>query len=655
MREAAAAYAAQAGRARRERRRVRHDGEPHDWPLWEVFVRVAPRALATCTSASCTRPTPRWRCATPATSTPAARRASRSGSCPPPRSPRQQPGREGRVLRPGRRQDLPAPDVLRRPRRGASTCDACPTSFDLRRSRPRRRRARLRPAAGLVDQPRAAARGGRRAGQHRPRPARPGPLAAALRRRGRGRRPQRGRPRLPARRARVPQRAARRAAATATSRSRWRGCCSSRPTSSSSTPRCARSADATLAGVAGKAVKEVAYHRRPRHASGSLRLGDGTDESHAPDAGRRSTPMWPYVDELFDADRPGALVADGVAVDPSTLRDAVLDAGSTAVLAEATLTVPEVTRRRSAAAARGLHTEAAGLPARRDAAPAPARTRGRRGDARTTLRAARGRGRAPRDRCSTPSCRSLTIEDLGILRDVDRGRRRPRRTSQITPTYSGCPAMDAIRADLERRADRGRLPARRRRARAVAGLDHRLDERRRPAQAARRTASRRRRAARATGRSPLALSVRCPQCGQPRHPRVEPVRLDRVQVAVGVPGLPRALRPLQGALTVTATSRSAAPVAGRTPLARSAAIERAHRRRGRGHLRRARRAARTTTRSPHGQHLDRSGGGDDVRRSYSICTPPSLGRAADRRQAAARRRVLDGRRSTRCRSATSST
>ena len=55
-----------------------------DWPLWEVFVRAAPRALATCTSAPCTRPTPRWRCATPATSTPAARRASRSGSCRPP-------------------------------------------------------------------------------------------------------------------------------------------------------------------------------------------------------------------------------------------------------------------------------------------------------------------------------------------------------------------------------------------------------------------------------------------------------------------------------------------------------------------------------------------------------------------------------------------
>ena len=71
-------------------------------------------ACPTSTSAACTRRTPRWRCATRATSTPAATRASRSGWCPPPRSPRP-PGREGRVLRPRRRQGLPAPDVLQIP------------------------------------------------------------------------------------------------------------------------------------------------------------------------------------------------------------------------------------------------------------------------------------------------------------------------------------------------------------------------------------------------------------------------------------------------------------------------------------------------------------------------------------------------------------
>ncbi|MEI3849284.1 MULTISPECIES: 1,2-phenylacetyl-CoA epoxidase subunit PaaD [unclassified Microbacterium] len=45
-----------------------------------------------------------------------------------------------------------------------------------------------------------------------------------------------------------------------------------------------------------------------------------------------------------------------------------------------------------------------------------------------------------------PEVPVLTIEDLGVLRriQVDDGRVRV----DITPTYSGCPAMDAIRDDL---------------------------------------------------------------------------------------------------------------------------------------------------------------------------------------------------------------
>lgn len=80
-------------------------------------------------------------------------------------------------------------------------------------------------------------------------------------------------------------------------------------------------ADETLAGVAGKAVKEVAYH--VDHATQwVLRLGDGTDESHrrmqaALDA------LWPYTAEMFESD---ALVQRlDVAVDPSTLQDAWTD------------------------------------------------------------------------------------------------------------------------------------------------------------------------------------------------------------------------------------------------------------------------------------------------------------------------------------------
>jgi ring-1,2-phenylacetyl-CoA epoxidase subunit PaaD len=46
-----------------------------------------------------------------------------------------------------------------------------------------------------------------------------------------------------------------------------------------------------------------------------------------------------------------------------------------------------------------------------------------------------------------PELRVVTIEDLGILRSVSRST-SGRVTVTITPTYSGCPAMDAIRSDV---------------------------------------------------------------------------------------------------------------------------------------------------------------------------------------------------------------
>lgn len=93
------------------------------------------------------------------------------------------------------------------------------------------------------------------------------------------------------------------------------------------------SADATLAAIAGKAFKEVQYHRD--HADQwMLRLALGTDESR-----RRITvaltDTWPYVDELF-RDEPLIDRLEGIAVRPSTLR-ARFDASIAPVLAEAEL------------------------------------------------------------------------------------------------------------------------------------------------------------------------------------------------------------------------------------------------------------------------------------------------------------------------------
>ena len=48
-----------------------------------------------------------------------------------------------------------------------------------------------------------------------------------------------------------------------------------------------------------------------------------------------------------------------------------------------------------------------------------------------------------------PEIPVITIADLGILRKVDVGPDN-KVTVTITPTYSGCPAMDAIRDDLYR-------------------------------------------------------------------------------------------------------------------------------------------------------------------------------------------------------------
>ena len=48
-----------------------------------------------------------------------------------------------------------------------------------------------------------------------------------------------------------------------------------------------------------------------------------------------------------------------------------------------------------------------------------------------------------------PELPALTIEDLGILRDV-RVDAAGAVVVDITPTYSGCPALDVIREDVER-------------------------------------------------------------------------------------------------------------------------------------------------------------------------------------------------------------
>jgi ring-1,2-phenylacetyl-CoA epoxidase subunit PaaC len=99
------------------------------------------------------------------------------------------------------------------------------------------------------------------------------------------------------------------------------------------------SADPVIAAVAGKGVKELTYHR-DYAARRTLRLGDGTAESHRRMQAALDS-LWPYVGELFrTSDEERRLVEAGVAVDPGQTReevDAVLDQ----VIAKATLTRPD--------------------------------------------------------------------------------------------------------------------------------------------------------------------------------------------------------------------------------------------------------------------------------------------------------------------------
>ncbi len=79
-----------------------------------------------------------------------------------------------------------------------------------------------------------------------------------------------------------------------------------------------------------------------------------------------------------------------------------------------------------------------------------------------------------------PEIPVLTIADLGVLREVTISDGHVE--VAITPTYSGCPAMNMITLEIELALDRAGFRDSKSPHRAVAGLDHRLDERSRPQQ-----------------------------------------------------------------------------------------------------------------------------------------------------------------------------
>ncbi len=102
--------------------------------------------------------------------------------------------------------------------------------------------------------------------------------------------------------------------------------------------RLAQSRDASLAAIAGKAVKESTYHLR-RSRDWIVRLGDGTRDSR--DRTQRAIDeLWGYTPELFE---PSAaelrLIAAGLAIDRAAL-STEWRRNICATLTEATLRVP---------------------------------------------------------------------------------------------------------------------------------------------------------------------------------------------------------------------------------------------------------------------------------------------------------------------------
>jgi len=122
--------------------------------------------------------------------------------------------------------------------------------------------------------------------------------------------------------------------------------------------RLAQSSDERVAAIAAKSIKEVAYHVR-RSSDLVVRLGDGTDESHA----RMQAAVddaWRFTGELFtDDDVDREMAGRGIGCELGSLREPWL-VHVREVLDEATLRLPDETQAFHAAqrgGRQGRHTE----------------------------------------------------------------------------------------------------------------------------------------------------------------------------------------------------------------------------------------------------------------------------------------------------------
>lgn len=115
-----------------------------------------------------------------------------------------------------------------------------------------------------------------------------------------------------------------------------------------------KSRDETLSAIAAKVTKEVKYHME--HAiDWTLRLGDGTSESHAR-MQHAINDLWMYTGELFEMDEIDTLLMrEGIAVDLIPVK-AKWQKEISSILSQATLNTPEDTYMQTGSK-KGIHTE----------------------------------------------------------------------------------------------------------------------------------------------------------------------------------------------------------------------------------------------------------------------------------------------------------
>ncbi|WP_315819481.1 1,2-phenylacetyl-CoA epoxidase subunit PaaC [Paraflavitalea speifideaquila] len=116
-----------------------------------------------------------------------------------------------------------------------------------------------------------------------------------------------------------------------------------------------RSSDPTLAAIAEKSMKEVTYHLR-WSSEWVIRLGDGTDESHARML-KALDALWNYTGEFFiPAGYETAMAAAGIGVDVPALQQSWRNKVQE-IFQEATLPFPPAEPFMHTGGKTGLHTE----------------------------------------------------------------------------------------------------------------------------------------------------------------------------------------------------------------------------------------------------------------------------------------------------------